>query len=258
MATMIYGTLNLDTWILEFARAGHPYPLLICPDGNSLFLTEAAGPPLGTGGTFRYETQAVKLDPGETLLFYTDGLIERRGDQLSQGEAALRTAAASAPQDVQEKCSSIIQQLTEGTEIVDDIATLLVQAVGLDERLEIEAPAVADELAGIRHLLRRWVTVNGGTDDDCAAVAIAVTEACANAVEHAYGPGDETIEVNAELEGDTVTITVSDRGGWREPRGENRGRGILVMKEFMDDVKIDSGDAGTTVELRRRIGSPPR
>ena len=51
-----------------------------------------------------------------------------------------------------------------------------------------------------------------------------------------------------------ATVTVRDRGGWREPRGGNRGRGIPVMKEFMDDVVVDTGDGGTKVELHRRIG----
>ena len=95
---------------------------------------------------------------------------------------------------------------------------------------------------------------NGGTDDDCAAFAIAVTEACANAVEHAYGPNDETIEIRARLTGKEATVTVRDRGGWRAPRGKNRGRGIAVMREFMDDVGITRGPEGTTVELQRRIG----
>jgi anti-sigma regulatory factor (Ser/Thr protein kinase) len=114
-------------------------------------------------------------------------------------------------------------------------------------------PAEAGQLATVRHLIRRWVTAQGGTDDDCAAFAIVVTEACANAVEHAYGPGDATIDLRAVLAGGEAIVTIRDRGGWREPRGENRGRGIPVMKEFMDDVGIEAGDDGTTVVLRRRI-----
>ncbi len=255
MATLIYGTLNLDTWALEFARAGHPYPLLIRADGSASFLTDASGLPLGTGGAFSYESQVVTLAPGESLLFYTDGLIERRGEQLSDGEAALVEAVADAPEDPELKCTSIISRLTKGIEVADDIAALLVQSVGLEERLSVEVPSAPRELAGIRHLLRRWVAANGGTDDDCAAVAIAVTEACANAMEHAYGPREETIEITAELEADLVTITIRDRGAWREPRGEHRGRGIPVMREFMDEVEIETGEDGTRVELRRRIGS---
>jgi anti-sigma regulatory factor (Ser/Thr protein kinase) len=254
MATVIYATLNLDTWVVDFARAGHPYPLLIRPGAEPTFLTEAGGPPLGTGVVFDYEQQRVTLGPAETLLLYTDGLIERRGQTLSEGEAALVKAAKEAPDEPELMCRTIIQGFTEGIDIPDDIAVLAIRAVGLHDRLDVEVPAEADQLATVRHLIRRWVTAKGGTDDDCAAFAIAVTEACANSVEHAYGPGDATIDLRAELTDAEATVTIRDRGGWREPRGGDRGRGIPVMKEFMDDVDIESGEQGTTVAMRRRIG----
>jgi anti-sigma regulatory factor (Ser/Thr protein kinase)/putative methionine-R-sulfoxide reductase with GAF domain len=254
MATVIYATINLDTWAVDFARAGHPFPLLIHADESATFLSDAGGPPLGTGAVAVYDEQHVTLSAGETLLFYTDGLIERRGRALSEGESVLVDAAVAAPDEPELKCRSIIERLTEGIEIPDDIALLAVRSVGLDELMEVELPAEAAQLATVRHLIRRWVAAHGGTDDDCAAFAIAVTEACANAVEHAYGPGDANIGLRAALENGEATVTVSDFGAWREPRGDNRGRGIPVMKEFMDDVAIETGDEGTKVELRRRIG----
>src|SRR3954469_12386382 len=255
MATVIYATLNLDTWVVDFARAGHPYPLLLRADGSSTFLTEASGPPLGSGAVGDYDQQRVALGPAETLLFYTDGLIERRGKTLSDGEAALAEAAKAAPEEPELMCREVIQRLTEGIEIPDDVAVLAVRAVGLHDTLQVEVPAVAEQLATVRHLVRRWVTAKGGTDDDCAAFAVAVTEACANSVEHAYGPGDAKIDLRAELNDGDAIVSVGDRGGWREPRGGNRGRGIPLMKEFMDDVVIETGDQGTTVQLRRRIGA---
>lgn len=254
MATVIYATLNLDTWVVDFARAGHPYPLLLRADGTPTYLTEAGGPPLGSGAVGEYDQQRVVLGPAETLLFYTDGLIERRGHTLSDGEAALIEAAAAAPDEPELMCRTVIERLTEGIDIPDDIAVLAVRAVGLHDTLEVEVPAQAEQLATVRHLIRRWVAAKGGTDDDCAAFAIAVTEACANSVEHAYGPRDAGIDLRAELTRGEATVSVRDHGAWREPRGENRGRGIPVMKEFMDDVAIETGDQGTTVKLHRRIG----
>ena len=254
MATMVYATVNLDTWVVDFARAGHPYPLLIRTDGSGTFLSDAGGPPLGTGAVETYDEQRITLAAGETLLLYTDGLIERRGSTLTEGESALVEAATAAPDEPELKCRSIIERLTEGIAVPDDVAVLAVRAVGLYEEMEVHVPAEAEQLAIVRHLIRRWVSAHGGTDDDCAAFAIAVTEACANAVEHAYGPGDADIRLGAALEDGEATVTVRDSGRWREPRGHNRGRGIPVMKEFMDDVAIDAGDDGTTVELRRRIG----
>ena len=254
MATVIYAVLNLDSWVIELARAGHPYPLLIRPDRTAIFLKDAGGPPLGAGGTPSYDEMRFALDAGETLLLYTDGLIERRGEKLSDGEAALIEAAVSVPDEPELRCREIISRLTLDAEPADDIALLAVKAVGLHELLEVELPAQAEELATIRHLIRRWVAANGGTDDDCAAFAIAVTEACANCVEHAYGPEDATISVEASLVDGIAEVRITDSGGWRAPRGENRGRGIPVMREFMDDVEIDTDDDGTTVSLSRKLG----
>src|SRR5215203_5290166 len=254
MATMIYATLNLDTGELAFARAGHPYPLVLRADHNAVFLDQASGPPLGTGADFDYDEQRITLESGDTLLLYTDGLIERRGRQLSEGERQLVAAARAAPEAPDLLCESIIDELTKDAEIADDIAVLAVQAVPLGRTVEVEVPAKAEQLASVRHLVRRWVAANRGTDDDCAAFAIAVSEASANAIEHAYGPGDATISLEAELDDGEARVRVRDRGRWREPRAGNRGRGIPVMREFMDDVVIETGEEGTTVELRRRLG----
>jgi serine phosphatase RsbU (regulator of sigma subunit)/anti-sigma regulatory factor (Ser/Thr protein kinase) len=253
MATLIYATLNIDTCALAFARAGHPYPLLLRADGEATFLTAASGPPLGSGGPAPYDEQHVTMQAGDTLVLYTDGLIERRGQALAEGEEHLAAAATAAPDDAELRCQAIIAELTKDIETPDDIAVLVVQAEALGDTLEVEVPAVAGQLALVRHLVRRWVTANGGTDDDCAAFAIAVSEASANAVEHAYGPGDATILLGGQLSGDVATVTIRDRGRWREPRDRSRGRGIPVMKEFMDDVAIETGDEGTSVGLRRRL-----
>jgi serine phosphatase RsbU (regulator of sigma subunit)/anti-sigma regulatory factor (Ser/Thr protein kinase) len=253
MATAIYATLNLNTWEVRFARAGHPYPLLLHSDGNAEFLSEIGGPPLGTVGSQTYDEQSLTLSPGETLLLYTDGLIERRGSQLAEGEEALVAVAASAPDEPELKCQAITSQLTKDIAIPDDIAVLVVQTVGLHELLEVKVPAEPAQLATARHLIRRWVEANKGTDDDCAAFAIAVSEACANSIEHAYGPADATIALSAALIHGEATVAIRDQGQWREPRGRNRGRGIPIMREFMDDVSIERSERGTSVQLRRRL-----
>jgi anti-sigma regulatory factor (Ser/Thr protein kinase) len=254
MATVIYATLNLNTWEARFARAGHPYPLLLRSDGSTAFLSDKGGPPLGTLSGQSYDEERIALAPGETLLLYTDGLIERRGRQLSEGEAGLVEAAAAAPDEPELMCEAITSKLTEGIAISDDIAVLAVQTVGLHELLALEVPAESVQLAPVRHLIRRWVETNGGSDDDCAAFAIAVTEACANAIEHAYGPRDAKVGVRAVLVNGEATVEVRDTGRWREHRVGNRGKGIPIMREFMDDVSIDRSERGTTVTLRRRLG----
>ena len=89
-------------------------------------------------------------------------------------------------------------------------------------------------------------------------MTVASQEACANAIEHAYGPGFAEFTVDAAYADGRVTITISDHGEWREPRGTNRGRGMPLMRELMDDVQVSQTEDGTTVTLVRALGRPER
>jgi anti-sigma regulatory factor (Ser/Thr protein kinase) len=85
---------------------------------------------------------------------------------------------------------------------------------------------------------------------------VAVTEASANAVEHAYGPLDASFEIEADADaGGAVTFVVRDHGHWRPPRGENRGRGTLLMQSLMDDFEVTTGEGGTEVRMSKRLAA---
>ena len=86
-------------------------------------------------------------------------------------------------------------------------------------------------------------------------MTIAVSEACANAVEHAYSPLPGWFEVHGVTEGDELTISVRDGGRWRAPRGTNRGRGLNVIEAAMDTVELKRTEDGTEVTMRRRLGA---
>jgi anti-sigma regulatory factor (Ser/Thr protein kinase) len=55
--------------------------------------------------------------------------------------------------------------------------------------------------------------------------------------------------------GGAVKVAVRDFGNWRAPRGQNRGRGLVLMEGLTDDVEVVRADEGTTVELSRRLGA---
>ena len=102
--------------------------------------------------------------------------------------------------------------------------------------------------------MRRWLSAVGAAPRTVADLLIAVGEAATNAVEHAYGPGGGTVAVHMELQLPDVLATVRDKGRWRPPRAEGRGRGILFMRNCSDDLRIDHGPTGTNVVIRRRLG----
>ncbi len=109
---------------LRWSNAGHPPPLLITADGQVTVLADS-GHDLLLGvdpRTLRTE-QVVDLVVGSTVLLFTDGLVERRGQDLDDGIAHLaRVAGAFAGAPVQQLCDAVLEQVLLGAE--DDVALL--------------------------------------------------------------------------------------------------------------------------------------
>ena len=98
LVTVAYAVADPQQDRLTIASAGHPPPLLVDADGHGEFVDGASGLILGAGGTKRTQTTLPFL-PGQTLVLFTDGLIERRTEDLDVGRERLRRAAAQADFD---------------------------------------------------------------------------------------------------------------------------------------------------------------
>jgi anti-sigma regulatory factor (Ser/Thr protein kinase) len=145
--------------------------------------------------------------------------------------------------------------MLRGSPTTDDVALIAFELPGLAQTgLSFEVPAEASELAGVRRVMRRWLADAGAAPEESYDMLVATTEAAANAVEHAYGPVDASFRIEAAVERDEVAITVRDSGSWRPPRGTNRGRGTTLMQQLMDTFEVVTGDEGTEVHMRRRLG----
>ncbi|MFN2496127.1 MAG: ATP-binding protein [Pseudonocardiaceae bacterium] len=124
--------------------------------------------------------------------------------------------------------------------------------------LRLEVPGRPEQLPPLRHALHAWLQATGANEDDVVAMQIAAGEAAANAVEHAYEgvePGPVRLAANLES-GNVVRVEIGDGGRWRPPRELNngRGRGLLLMRECVDEVSLACSPQGTTVVLRLRLG----
>ena len=254
MATYVYGVIDTERTTFTFVNGSHPAPLLVRPDGTAELLSSPLLPPLGASVMAGAEETSVALEPGTTLVLYTDGLVERRGERLSTRQDELHAAAAASPVEPELLCESLIARMIGDEAPPDDVAILSVQrTVTANENLSLRVAARPEELAAIRRLLRGWLTDAGADRRAIEAVLLASGEACTNAIEHAYGPGERTFELEGSREGDDVILTIRDHGQWRAPRGQNRGRGLGLMETFMDEVEVLPGDDGTAVRMRRRI-----
>jgi anti-sigma regulatory factor (Ser/Thr protein kinase) len=256
MATLAYMVLDPTALSYTLASAGHPPPLVLAQDGGVCLIEDGRGPPLGAVADPGFNEASGVLAPGATLLLYTDGLVERRDMWLDEGIARLTVEAGAlggvAPDELVERLLSALVPEGGGE---DDVALLAVGLTPLGrDRVVLRLPAEPPVLASMRRTLRQWLGALGAEEIETYDVLVAVTEAAANAIEHAYGPIDAAFDVEVEVSDDgEVSVVVRDQGRWRPPRGHNRGRGTLLMQELMDHFEVTTSEEGTEVRMRRRL-----
>jgi serine phosphatase RsbU (regulator of sigma subunit)/putative methionine-R-sulfoxide reductase with GAF domain/anti-sigma regulatory factor (Ser/Thr protein kinase) len=252
MTTLVYLVLDPVRDTFDMVNAGHPPALVIEPDGEASYLPPQGGVALGATPVARYRCDTYPFAVGSTVVLYTDGLVEERGASIDAGLERLRALSAGAG-GPEELCEAIVDRLVPEAP-ADDIAIIAARVPPLPEELHGRWRAEKESLADVRALLRRWLHAQGATEDEAYDIVVASQEACANAVEHAYAPGGRAFEVEASYREGRVRVVVRDNGRWRPPRGDNRGRGLPLMRALMERVDITHADAGTVVVLERRLG----
>jgi serine phosphatase RsbU (regulator of sigma subunit)/FixJ family two-component response regulator/anti-sigma regulatory factor (Ser/Thr protein kinase) len=254
MATLLYIVLETDGRTAIFANAGHLPPLVVEVGGGPRLLEGARGVPLGVLPYASFDETEARLAPGCTLVLYTDGLVEERGISIEIRLDDLQRAAAAAFEGPNELCERLLREMLPGGPGVDDVAVLaLTTAAASTDRLTLTLPAEPEALILARRALRNWLADVGVDPEALYDITLATGEACTNAIEHAYAPGEATFDLEALRGEDDVVVMVRDYGSWRPPRGQNRGRGLKLMETLMDRVEVRRDAGGTTVELRRAI-----
>lgn len=256
MATTVCLTLDPYTCELAYASAGHPPTLLLDGESNVVArLDDVSSPPLGYAQPVAVRETRLLLPAGATLAAYTDGLVERRGSSIDTGIELLEsTIQASSSLDAAGLADAVLAEIVTRRGADDDIALLVLRLVEVPARMEIEVPAHPSVLSGLRRRLQAWLTLRGLEEDARADTVLAISEACNNAVEHAYEQNEGTIRLVLEHDAERLHIVVADSGSWRERRpSPERGRGTPIMKSLMDNAEIAHDQRGTRVTLERRL-----
>ena len=265
-ATMFCAIIDHGAGTVTYSCAGHPPPILIAAEGERQFLDQARSLPLGMlpDGWERSQATAA-LPAGATLMLYTDGLVERRGQPLDAGIDAAAAAISERVQDHPDLAvDHVMLAMTPAAGYDDDVAALIYRhpPAPLDVRVSADDPAC---LSFLRAELRRWLAAAGIGGREASDVMIAAGEATANAVEHATvgRPADAApvqVTLTARADHATVRLTVTDTGTWRpppadreEPAPGTRGHGVIFMHALMNEVTIDPAVHGTTVTLTKDL-----
>lgn len=253
LATIVYAEVDPASGRVGLVSAGHPPPIVIGADG-ARYLEPPRQPPIGVARTSTYGELVVELDPGTTIVLYTDGLIDRRDIALDEGMEQLLTAAGSdRGRPVEAVCRDLIKALVPN-EATDDIALLAMERLPVRADLfRFTMPAEPAELARMRRALAAWLRGVGVGPAEVNDLVLASAEACSNAIRHAYGPSAGTVEVEAYRDDGAIELVVRDFGRWRQRRGPGGGRGLALIEALTPSMHIERGESGTVVTMRRTI-----
>ncbi|HET9079925.1 MAG TPA: SpoIIE family protein phosphatase [Trebonia sp.] len=265
-ATAAYAIVDSRGGTVDYSCAGHPYPLLVTPEGGTRFLRDGRRAPLGAkASAIQHANGHAPLPTGSMLVLYTDGLVERRGEPIDAGMARLAAAAAAAgcarlPAGA--ACAALLQAMAGPGGYDDDVAMIAVRPCGTTPDSHIDAlPADFTEMAAARDRLRGWLRHAVPDPDEAGTILSCTGEALANAIEYGSDQDpDRAVTIEAFAGPDTVNVTVGDSGCWeRDPsasRAAGRGRGLTLMHGLADRVQTTRTPRGTRVTMTCRISRP--
>ncbi|MFF9900121.1 MULTISPECIES: SpoIIE family protein phosphatase [Streptomyces] len=257
-ATCLYAEADLTTGVVQLVRAGHIDPLLRLTDGSCRRVPVDGGLPLGLShefGRLDYPVTTLELDPGHTLLLYTDGLVEEPGTDLDDGTQALSELVCTGPHDLERLADLLCGHADDGRGD-DDAALLLLRRRTMDAprsggRLQQHvAPGDPEALTEARHMIRAAVRAWGarGRADE---IELAADELITNALMHTDGPAIVTLRVVSAADR-RLRVDVEDASSalprLREASEDGvSGRGLLLVDRLADVWGVDSRGGGKCV-----------
>jgi serine phosphatase RsbU (regulator of sigma subunit)/anti-sigma regulatory factor (Ser/Thr protein kinase) len=264
LTTLVLAHVDTDLGTLQWVSAGHPPPVVRRADGTVAALEQVANVPLGATEHWSYAATTVDVGVGDTFVFYTDGLVERRGSSVGEGiERLVRSVEAAADGAPDVLSGAVFADLLTDGVADDDVAVLIVRVDHvLPASPRLVVPARPGSVRVIREHLAGWLESVGADADERHELLLAVTEALAQRLSEAAPGGDRgegggsTWDVSGRLAGGEVCVTVDDHLGQVPPAGSDRGRGLVMMEALVDELAIRRTVDGSTVRLFRRLRDP--
>ncbi|MFE3069116.1 SpoIIE family protein phosphatase [Streptomyces sp. NPDC059247] len=279
-ATCLYLEVDLETGAVDIARAGHPDPAVRMNDGTVLLRPTAGGLPLGIDPDTDYPTTRLTLDPGETLMICTDGLLETGGHDLDSGWERVRALLETHDGEDLEQLADTLVEAVHGPRShhttgpladrrEDDIAVLLLsrRPAGAPPEpprrtlmtiAQAEPERIAEAREQMRQLLHDWAD-----GDQLDSAVLMVSEMVTNVLVHTDGDALLVAEVACGEKARRLRVEVSDTSDElphkRHP-GEmaSSGRGLVLMEMLADAWGVDPRGEGKSIwfELNENPGEP--
>ncbi|MGW8062219.1 SpoIIE family protein phosphatase [Streptomyces ziwulingensis] len=274
-ATCYYAEVDPATGTLESARAGHLDPVVRMADGTALIRATAGGLPLGIDPDSDYPTTRLALEPGDTLMLCTDGLVETGGHDLHSGWNRLRVILEEHDGALEELADALVQAVHGPTSHhttgpladrrEDDIALLLLcrqgEGCGCGDSPVLRTPLrrtmltvaqaeperIATARQHLRDLLHDWPS---GEQRDAAVLLL--SEMLTNVLVHTDADALLVAEVTGEPGERRIRVEVTDNGDdlphKRRP-GEmaSSGRGLMLIELLADEWGVAPRGEGKSI-----------
>jgi anti-sigma regulatory factor (Ser/Thr protein kinase) len=260
MVTAIFGVYDSADSTLSYAVAGHPPPLLALPEGLVRRLP-GGGLPLGCAPSLETVDWTFTLPADAHAVFYTDGLVENERDPIGGEQRlldAVRTLLAKRPASEigsSDPAVALQERVFRDSGNRDDAAVLILSRKTAVPHYVFSAVPIAAPIA--RAIVEREMAALNIEEERRFGVLVALGEAIANAVEHAYRGGmPGVIRLATRSEARQFVLVVEDFGRWRPfIRRHERGRGLDLMHAFMDSVQILSTRESTKLVLKAKLSA---
>jgi sigma-B regulation protein RsbU (phosphoserine phosphatase) len=273
---LFYAILDPATKTLVYANAGHEPAVLFRQGYHQVLDTE--GFPLGALAESRYEEKTIPLEEGDTLLLFTDGFIESRNAHGLRFEIAQAQDVVDLSPDVSsavflEKLYTQLKQHLDPIEASDDVTLVAIRMnTGATPKAEIPLRVKKIRVTSAKRFVKRIRSETesiaadmGFSEDDIFNLKLAINEAQANVIEHAYF-GSEKGDILFEFRvfSDRLEILIKDFGpgiSSKTIKGENHldalegsGLGVFLIKTMIDTVKYNrTSKVGTELCLTKYL-----
>ncbi|WP_156107705.1 ATP-binding SpoIIE family protein phosphatase, partial [Streptomyces violaceusniger] len=215
------------------ARAGHPPPALVRPDGSVEFLGLPAGPPLGLGG-LPFETSELELPEGSHLVLYTDGLIEKRDRDIDTGLEMLRGALSHPGRTPEDACTAVLDALLPDRPS-DDIALIVARTRVLEPGLTADWEVASDpsQVAAVRAAVARKLA-EWDLGDVAFTTELILSELITNAIRYATGPIRVRLLCDRSLICEVFDTSSTSPHLRYAGTTDEGGRGLFLVSQFAD------------------------
>ncbi|MFB7292396.1 SpoIIE family protein phosphatase, partial [Actinacidiphila glaucinigra] len=254
-ATCLYAVYDPVSRHCTLARAGHPAPVLVTPDGGARLVDLPSGPPLGLGG-LPFEATCLDLPEGSVLALYTDGLIHGPALDTDRGLRRLVDSLSAPGVPLEELCEAAVTGLSDGRP-ADDVALLLARTGALGEEhvacweIPKDPAAVASARSRVARQLAVW-----GLEDLAFTTELVVSELVTNAIRYGSDP------VQLHLIRDRTLICEVFDGSSTSPHmrhartTDEGGRGLFLIAQVAERWGARYGRGGKTVWSEQPLKPP--